>query len=129
MIVLDTHAFLWWATAPEKLGRTATKRIAAATRLGVPAICLWEIAMKVTARKLRFDRSTDAWIDAALAADHRVELLAITPRIAVDCAELSWTHRDPADRFIVATARALDAPLVTADETIHSSKLVRCVWD
>lgn len=129
MIVLDTHAFYWWLTAPERLGKKAARQLAKTDRIGVPAICSWEIAMKVAHGKLRLDRATDAWLEAAFAADDRLELLALTPRIAVEAAELSWSHRDPADRFIVATARVLDAPLATADDAIRESKLVRCCWD
>jgi PIN domain nuclease of toxin-antitoxin system len=71
---------------------------------------------------------SDERIDEALRQDSRVELLPLVPRVAVDAVRLSWDHPDPADRFIVATARVHDARLVTADERIHESRLVRCVW-
>lgn len=129
MIVLDTHAWVWWLTKPEKLGGKASRAIGKASRIGLPAICAWEVAMKAEAGKLRFDRPYDVWIDAALTEDPRVELLHLLPRIAVGAARLSWDHGDRADRFIVATARAHDAALVTADERIRDSRLVRCVWD
>ena len=84
--------------------------------------------MKAQTGKLRFDRPYDVWIDAALAEDPRVELVPLLPRIAVAAVQLSWKHTDPADRLIVASARAHDAPLVTTDERILESGLVRCVW-
>lgn len=129
MIVLDTHAWVWLLSSPEKLGKKAARAIARESKLGVPAICVWEIAMKAEAGKLRFDRPVDAWVEAALEADDRIELVALSPRVALDAAQLSWDHRDPADRFIVATARVLDAPLATADERIRESRIVKCVWD
>lgn len=129
MIVLDTHAWVWWQTKPEKLGRDAARAITKATRIGIPAICAWEVAMKAEAGKLRFDRPYDVWIDEALAADPRVELLHLSPRISVAATRLAWAHRDPADRFVVATARVHDAPLVSADETIRAARFVKCVWD
>ena len=46
MIVLDTHAWVWWLTQPEKLGKKAARAIDKADRVGVPAICAWEVAMK-----------------------------------------------------------------------------------
>ena len=97
--------------------------------MGIPSICVWEIAMKAQAGNLRFDRPYETWIEEALTEDSRTELLHLLPRVSVDAARLAWTHRDPADRFIVATARAHDALLVTADERIHESGLTRCVWD
>ena len=129
MIVLDTHAWVWWLAKPQKLGKKASRTIDRADRIGVPAICVWEVALKADSGRLKFDRPYETWIDEALTEDPRVELLHLLPRIAVTAVQLSWPHRDPADRFIVATARAHDAVLVTADERIHESRLVRCVWD
>jgi PIN domain nuclease of toxin-antitoxin system len=129
LIVLDTHAWVWWMTKPEKLGKKAARAIDKATAIGVPAICPWEIAMKVRAGKLRFDRPCEVWVEDALAADPRVELLPLLPRVAIAAVDLSWAHGDPADRLIVATARTQQAPLATSDREIHDAKLVRCVWD
>jgi PIN domain nuclease of toxin-antitoxin system len=128
MIVLDTHAWIWWLTNPQKLGRRAARAIDRADRIGVPAICPWEVAAKAEAGKLRFDRPYDVWIEDALREDDRVELLPLLPRVAVESVRLAWEHRDPADRLIVATARLLSAPLATADERIEESGLVTCTW-
>jgi PIN domain nuclease of toxin-antitoxin system len=129
VIVLDTHAWVWWMSKPNKLGKKALRAIEKAERLGVPAISVWEVAIKAQMGKLKFDRPYDVWIDEALVEDARVELLPLLPRISVDAVRLSWKHDDPADRFIVATARAHDAVLVTADDRIRESGLVRCAWD
>ena len=129
MIVLDMHAWVWWLTKPNKLGKKAARSIDKATRLGVPAICAWEVAMKAEAGKLKFDRPYDLWIDEALSADSRIELLHLLPRVSIRAAELSWSHADPSDRMIVATAQLHDASLVTADERIRDSRLVRCLWE
>jgi PIN domain nuclease of toxin-antitoxin system len=49
--------------------------------------------------------------------------------IAVRSVELPGEiHKDPADRMIVATARKLAAPLVTADEKIQNYPHVRTIW-
>lgn len=129
MIVLDTHAWVWWVTQPEKLGKRALRAVKKASRVGVPAICVWEVAMKAEAGKLKFDRSYDIWIDEALSEDPRTELLSLLPRVAVEAVKLPWKHGDFADRLIVATARVHGARLVTADEAIRASGLVPCVWD
>lgn len=129
MIVLDTHAWVWWLTAARKVGKKAARALGKATRIGLPAICVWEVAMKARAGKLRFDRHYEVWIDQALTEDARVEVLPLLPRVSLEAVALSWSHADPADRIIVATARVQQAPLVTADERILESGLVRCVWD
>ena len=129
MIVLDTHAWIWWLTKPQKLGKKAARAVDKADRIGLPAICVWEVATKAKMGKLKFDRPFDVWIDEALTEDSRIELLQLLPRTSVDAVRLPWGHRDPADRMIVATARAHEAALVTADEHIRESGLVRCVWE
>lgn len=129
MIVLDTHAWVWWMASRAKLGKKAARAIDRAARIGVPAISVWEVAMKAEARQLKFDRPYETWIDDALSLDPRVELLQLQPAISVGAVKLPWKHGDPADRLIVATALAYEAPLATADERIHDSALVRCVWD
>jgi PIN domain nuclease of toxin-antitoxin system len=129
VIILDTHAWVWWLCKPEKLGRKAARAIKKAEHIGVPAICVWEVAMKARAGKLKFDRPASVWIDAALGEDARLDLLPLSPRIAVSAAELEWAHRDPADRLIVSTARVYESPLVTVDEPIVESGLVRCLWE
>lgn len=72
MIVLDTHAWLWWLTKPEKLGRAAARTLERATRVGIAAISPWEIAMKAEAGKLRFDRPYAVWLEEALLCDPRI---------------------------------------------------------
>ena len=129
MIVLDTHVWVWWLAKPDKIPRKCARAIEKASRIGIPAICPWEVAMKAEGGRLKFDRPYDIWIEEALTLDPRVELLPILPRIAIEAVRLSWNHADPADRFIVATARAHDAPLATSDSRIHDAKLVRCVWN
>jgi PIN domain nuclease of toxin-antitoxin system len=129
MIVLDTHAWVWWLTTPEKLGKKAARVLRKAPRVGVPAICVWEVAMKAAAGKLKFDRPSSLWIDQALSTDSRIELIALSPRVAIGAAELEWKHGDAADRFIVATAQLYECQLATCDTTIIGSGLVRCVWD
>jgi PIN domain nuclease of toxin-antitoxin system len=129
LLVLDTHVWVWWLTRRDRVGRAALRALEKAARIGIPAISPWEVAMKCEAGKLQFDRPHELWIEQALAEDQRLELLPLTPRIAVLAAKLSWPHGDPADRMIVATAHAHQAVLATADERIHDSRLVQCVWD
>lgn len=85
--------------------------------------------MKANAGKLKFDRPYDVWIDEALSDDPRIELLQLLPRVPICAVQLSWTHADPADRIIVATAQVHDAPLITADDRIRDARIARCVWE
>ena len=128
MIVLDTHAFLWWAGESKRLSSAARRAISASKRRGVPAICLWELAMLVERGRLELNREVGDWLSDAVALDG-IEVLPITAEIAVRSTRLSATfHRDPADQLIVATAVVHGAALVTRDERLRDFAGVRTVW-
>jgi PIN domain nuclease of toxin-antitoxin system len=78
-------------------------------------------------KRLVLDRAVSSWVDQALKA-HSVELLPLDPEVAVEAANLSAMGGDPADHMIVATARSLRAPLVTADANIAESGMVEVIW-
>jgi PIN domain nuclease of toxin-antitoxin system len=127
VIVLDTHAWLWWLSGTARLGRVAGRRIDEADTIGVPAICCFEVAAAVHRGRLALDRGVLDWLDAALATP-RVALLPLTPRVAVRASSLIGFHGDPADRLIVATALEAGSALVTRDGAIRRAKLVETVW-
>lgn len=128
MIVLDTHAWIWWAAGDPALSPRARRAIRAERRVGVSAISPWEVAMLVAHGRLRFDRDVEAWIEQALVLP-AVELLPLTPEIAVAASRLGadWP-RDPADRIISATARQHRATLVTRDERLRARDELDTCW-
>lgn len=121
MIVLDTHALIWTVGGDRRLGENARGAIEESMRTdraAVSAITPWEIAMLVEKGRLRLGREVRSWIEDALALPG-IFLAPIEPVVAIDSVRLPGAfHADPADRFIVATARRFDAPLVTADRAI-----------
>ena len=123
MIVLDTHVLVWAIVGDRRLGaaaRAAITETMRTDRIAVSAITPWEIAMLAEKGRLRLGREVQSWIDAALAPPG-VFLAPIEPAIAIDSVRLPGKfHADPADRFIVSTARYLDSPLLTADSAILS---------
>jgi PIN domain nuclease of toxin-antitoxin system len=128
MIVLNTHAWLWWVSKPSGLSRIAKRRIERESRLGISAISCLEIATLVAKSRISLDRDTLEWLDAALMLP-KVELLPLTPPIAVKASLLGNNFPgDPADRIIAATAIIESAPLVTKDGRIRDSEVVTTIW-
>ncbi len=128
MIILDTHVWIWWMSNPEKLSATAHREIDAASRIGVSVLSCWEMAILITNGRLKLDRDTLIWIRKALAKP-KVELLPLTPEIAVASAEFDESfHGDSTDRMIVATAQYHKANLVTADQRILGSGKCKSIW-
>lgn len=121
MIVLDTHVLVWALADSPRLGVRTKARIddeRRRDRVGVSAITPWEIALLVAKGRLQLAMDVRAWIDRALSTPG-VDLCPLEPTIALDSVELPGDlHSDPADRFLIATARHWSAALVTADEKI-----------
>jgi PIN domain nuclease of toxin-antitoxin system len=131
MIVLDTAAWIWWASDPSRLTPKSRRAIAAEEgRFGllVSAISVWEVAVKVAIGKLVLDRDVRTWV--ALASTYAG--IVVQPVEAQDALESTLLpgnfHKDPADRIIIAVARRLDVPLVTSDAAIRAYKHVKTIW-
>ena len=118
-MILDTHTLLWMDRDDPSLGQEARRQIEIAWRTGsvaVSAISFWEAAMlaergrivlPVPAEQWRAD-----WLQAGL-----IEV-PLDGRLALRSCQLENFHRDPADRFILATALARNEALMTADQKI-----------
>jgi PIN domain nuclease of toxin-antitoxin system len=129
--LLDTHAWLWWATQDPRLSRRARAAINTAQRdndVWLSLISVWEIAKKVEKRQLTFDRPLNDWLDAATTMPG-LQLAELTRPILVDsCALQRPFVGDPADQIIVATARHHGAVIVTKDRKIRQYPHARSVW-
>ena len=127
MIVLDTHAWIWLCSDPQKLSERARKAIRGSKARAIAAVSCWELAMLVSRGRLELDRDPLQWMEDSL-AEHDIELLPLTPAIGVASVALGDFHGDPADRLIVATALVHSATLVTKDWAIAESRRVSVVW-
>ncbi len=129
MILLDTHVVAWAADDPKRLTRDAASAIRRARRgegLAVSGITLWELAQLVARGRVQVFGSVETSVRALI---EDMTVLPITPEIAALAAEFPDDYpRDPADRLIGATARAEGITLVTRDERIRRSPLIRTVW-
>jgi len=127
MILLDTHAWIWLTSDPDRLGKAARSAIQRERSRAIAAISCWEVAMLAARRRIELDRDPVSWMEDSLRAED-IELLPLTPAVAVASAQLESFHGDPADRLIVATALAHGALLVTKDEDIIASRIVKTIW-
>lgn len=129
--LLDTHIWLWWllgqAELPESERLALDGLAAAGTPPALSAISLWEAQMLAAKGRLQLDSPLTHWLPTAAAAE-TVSLLPmdIDVILALDALPAGF-HGDPADRIIVATARAHGLALATRDGNIRRSRSVR-IW-
>lgn len=126
MIVVDTHALLWWILEPDRLSSPA-RAVIEREPIGVAAITCWEVALLEHRRRITLHYDVTRWLREVLALP-RMELLPLTIEIAVAAATMPIAHRDPADRQIIATALHHNAALVTTDEKIRAANVVETIW-
>lgn len=131
MIVLDTHAWLWWISNPELLSAAARKTLDRAMANGeirISSISAWEVAILVKKGRLELTIPAEDWI-ARSEALRFLRFVPVDNRIALKSANLpGQLHDDPADRIIIATTISLGATLITKDEKIRKYQHVRTVW-
>jgi len=129
VILLDTHVLVWAVEASPRLSRQAASEIRRARLhggLAVSAITVWELAFLLTRGRIRAYGSVEASLCLLL---EDVVVRPITPEIAALAAQFPDDYpADPSDRLIGATARAEGLTLVTRDENIRRSPLLRTVW-
>ena len=121
-LLLDTHIWIWSLLEPPRLTPRVTRTLQATdTELWLSPISLWELGILVDKRRIELSSNLDAWIDDALRAAPMREA-PLTHRVVRALGTVSTPHGDPADRFLAATAAALDLPLVTADERLLAGR-------
>lgn len=131
MIVLDTHAWIWWVSNPEMLSEPARQLVDDAVQrreLFIATISAWEVAMLVEKGRLSLALDVRDWIARSESLPF-VTFVPLSTAIAVESVRLpDFSHADPADRIIVATALSLGARLVTKDEKLLRYGSARGVW-
>jgi PIN domain nuclease of toxin-antitoxin system len=129
LILLDTHVLFWAVDNSKSLSRSAASAIRRARRHGgiaISAISVWELASLLAHGRIRRYGTPESSLDLLIEG---VIVLPITPEIAILAAQFPRDYSgDPADRIIGGTARAEGLTLITHDERIRSSPLIKTVW-
>ena len=112
-LLLDTCAFIWLATGDDKLSNQARRAISAADCVFVSPISAWEIGQKHRQRKLKLPMAPQELFDAVVGR-YALDIAPLDTAIMFKASLLPEHHKDPADRFIIATALLNGFAIVTA---------------
>jgi PIN domain nuclease of toxin-antitoxin system len=123
-LLLDTHVWLWSLLAPENLvPRVVAALENPANEIWLSPISTWELMALSAKGRISLNEPVDSWVTKAFAAAPLKEA-SLTHAVALETRAIKLPHRDPADYFIVATARVYGLTLVTADRQLIRSRAV-----
>jgi len=117
-LLLDTHIWIWNYTAPEKLtSEVAREMVNPGNERFLSPVSIWETVMLLEKKRIELDQDFGEWF---LQSKQELKLLEapFTWEVAHELRFTMLGYRDPGDRFLVATAKAFDLTLVTADERL-----------
>lgn len=124
-VLLDTHAWAWSLDTETRLTSEARRAIEAAIAVYVSPISFYEIGQKVRLGKWP---QMQPFVERLpqLLEEQGGRIAALTPAVALKGATMDWSHRDPFDRIVAATAEHYDLPLISANTAFDGR--VRRLW-
>ncbi len=121
-LLLDTHIWIWSLGAPSRLTPRVTRALRApSAELWLSPVSLWELEILFQKGRIELPGGLDAWIDDALRAAPMKDA-PLTRAVARALRFVETPRRDPADRFLAATAAVFGLQLVTADESLLAGR-------
>ncbi|PZU95124.1 MAG: PIN domain nuclease [Pseudanabaena sp.] len=117
-LLLDTHIWLWYLLADNRLSGELKSLIAdPTTELWLSPISIWETIILAEKRRISLQPNTSEWINLSLQNLETREAL-LNYEIAILSRKIALSHQDPADRFIAATAVFYKLTLATVDQNL-----------
>jgi PIN domain nuclease of toxin-antitoxin system len=121
-LLLDTHIWLWSRLEPKRLSRrVARELVSPRNELWLSPVSAWEVLLLSEKGRIALDGGAGTWIEKVMSAAPLREA-PFTHEVALATASIHLTHRDPADLFLAATAKAYGLTLVTADQNLARAK-------
>ena len=114
-LLLDTHIWIWSYLEPHRISSEVALGLSSPdNERYLSAVSIWETIMLLEKKRIQLHRDFgDCFKDSR--QDLNLLEIPITWEVARELRFTPLGHRDPADRFLVATAKAYDLTLVTAD--------------
>ena len=126
-ILLDTHAFIWWDSEPEKLSAQVLQICQEANNhLLLSVVSVWEMQIKLQLNKLTLSLPLAQLIESQQEKNQLI-ILPITLPHVLAVQNLPFHHTDPFDRLLIAQAIVEGISVLSHDPQIHKYA-VQCIW-
>jgi PIN domain nuclease of toxin-antitoxin system len=117
-LLLDTHIWIWSDLEPRRLSADVHTALSnSKNELWLSPVSIWEVTVLLRKRRISLPGEFRSWLEESVQA-LRLRDASLTWRVAAELQTLAVGHGDPADRFLMATAKVFDMTLVTADERL-----------
>jgi PIN domain nuclease of toxin-antitoxin system len=128
MILLDTCVLFWLELGPERISPKAREAmLAQGAQLFASAVSAFELGLKVRAGEITLPMPTGKWV-REVCERRGIRVLPLDEEAAGFSATLPMLHRDPCDRFLIATAQLAGLALVTPDDKIRLYPNLKVIW-
>jgi len=122
-LLLDPHVWLWALQASSRLNpRVRAELRNSANELWLSPVSTWEALLLNARGRIRLPVNLALWLVQATAP---LREAPFTHDIVLTAEQLPLPHRDPADRFLAATALVMDLTLVTSDDVLLGLGTIR----
>ena len=126
-LLLDTHTFIWFITDSPKLTPMSKQLIEDENNQRLISMAsIWEMAIKHSIGKLRFQPSFDEFIEEQIFVN-KLTIIHVNLNHIKTVASLPLYHRDPFDRLIIAQSIVEKVPIISADKIFDSYSIIR-LW-
>jgi PIN domain nuclease of toxin-antitoxin system len=117
-VLLDTHIWLWATFEPHKLTSEVHRLLSSPeTDRFLSPISLWELSVLIEKKRFALKEDFAVWVQRSI-SDLNLQETSLSWKVAYEIRCILPNHKDPADRFLAATAIAFDLILVTADQKL-----------
>jgi PIN domain nuclease of toxin-antitoxin system len=114
--LLDTHIWLWGSMQPDRLSSRVAKVLANPQHeLWLSPVSVWELTILCRKGRFRVHPDIATWVAKNL-SDSRLKEATLTVEVALAISSINFSHGDPADQFLAASAKVFDLTLITADD-------------
>jgi PIN domain nuclease of toxin-antitoxin system len=116
--LLDTHIWLWGSMQPDRLSSRVTKILAdPQNELWLSPVSIWELTILCRKGRFRVHPDIPTWVAEGLSKS-RLREAPLTIEVALAISSMNFSHGDPADHFLAASAKVFDLILITADDQL-----------
>lgn len=124
--LLDTHILIWFLNGEQQLSENTKTVIENPANDNIISIAsIWEIAIKISLGKFKFEKGFTHFLK--MIEDNGFDILPITFEHALELSTLSFIHRDPFDRLLIAQCIADKLVIVTKDPIVEQYS-VSTIW-